>query len=141
MKEFLSAKKIIREFRFNVMLDAREFSKEKIFENEHVLVQGVTDCIYENAAGELIEKVTKDTRRKKEINEAYMENLFAEVSALYKLDQIEKTESRALGEMPKESILLLASIATVWLFIGAFAAVSLVRSRKKKTHKVTDVVS
>ena len=54
MKEFLSAKKIIREFRFNVMLSAREFSKEKIFENEQVLVQGVTDCIYENAKGELI---------------------------------------------------------------------------------------
>ena len=66
MGEFLSATRIIREFRFNVMLDAREFSSEPMLENEKVLVQGVTDCIYENDKGELIlvdyktDKVTEE---------------------------------------------------------------------------------
>ncbi len=66
MREFLSAKRIIREFRFNVMLDAKEFSSEPMLINEKVLVQGVTDCIYENDKGELIlvdyktDKVTEE---------------------------------------------------------------------------------
>ncbi len=54
LKEFLKSKKIIREFRFNVMLDASEFTENEDLKNEKVLVQGVTDCIYENQHGELI---------------------------------------------------------------------------------------
>ena len=66
MGEFLNAKQLIREFRFNVMLNACEFSDDERLKNEQVLVQGVTDCIYENEAGELIlvdyktDKVTTD---------------------------------------------------------------------------------
>lgn len=52
--ELLSAKRIIREFRFNVMISADEFTEDERLKNEKVLVQGVTDCIYENEAGELI---------------------------------------------------------------------------------------
>ncbi len=54
LSEILKAKRVIREFRFNVMLDASEFSKNEALKDEKVLVQGVTDCIYENEQGELI---------------------------------------------------------------------------------------
>ncbi|MBO5357272.1 MAG: UvrD-helicase domain-containing protein [Clostridia bacterium] len=54
LANILTAKKVIREFRFNVMLDASEFSNNEALKNEKVLVQGVTDCIYENELGELI---------------------------------------------------------------------------------------
>jgi ATP-dependent helicase/nuclease subunit A len=36
------------------MLSADEFTADERLKNEKVLVQGVTDCIYENKAGELI---------------------------------------------------------------------------------------
>jgi ATP-dependent helicase/nuclease subunit A len=36
------------------MLSADEFTEDERLKNEKVLVQGVTDCIYENEAGELI---------------------------------------------------------------------------------------
>ena len=36
------------------MLDASEFSTDPMLKGERVLVQGVTDCIYENNDGELI---------------------------------------------------------------------------------------
>ncbi len=56
MDEFLNAKSIIREFRFNILLPAKEFSKEPDsgLTDEEVLVQGVVDCLYENSKGELI---------------------------------------------------------------------------------------
>ena len=36
------------------MLDADEFTEDERLSKEKVLVQGVTDCIYENKQGELI---------------------------------------------------------------------------------------
>ena len=56
MDDFLSAKSIVREFRFNAFFPANEFSKEPDsgITDEMILVQGVTDCIYETKDGELI---------------------------------------------------------------------------------------
>lgn len=41
-----------------------------------------------NAAGELVENVVKSTKRKQTVDDAYIENLYDEVSALYHLDQL-----------------------------------------------------
>ncbi len=54
LSEILKAKRVYREFRFNVMLDASEFTKNELLFDERVLVQGVTDCIYESCDGELV---------------------------------------------------------------------------------------
>ncbi|MBO5287238.1 MAG: helicase-exonuclease AddAB subunit AddA [Clostridia bacterium] len=54
LRELLSSKRLLREFRFNVMLDAKEFTTDERLNDEKVLVQGVTDCIYENEQGELV---------------------------------------------------------------------------------------
>lgn len=46
-----------RERRFNVLLPAIDFTEDKeknALENEHVLVQGVVDCVYESADGGLV---------------------------------------------------------------------------------------
>ena len=51
-----SAKSVLRELRFSVMLPAALFTevpeKQKAYENERILLQGVIDCIYEDASGE-----------------------------------------------------------------------------------------
>ena len=52
--ELLNAKSVMREFRFNVMLPVGNLTSDESLKNERVLVQGVTDCIYENDKGELI---------------------------------------------------------------------------------------
>ena len=53
--KLLCAKKLWREFRFNVLLDASEFSSDeqykKALAGERLLVQGVVDCIIENEDG------------------------------------------------------------------------------------------
>jgi len=53
-KELKSALWIKREFRFNVLLPASEFSSDAELQNEKVLVQGVTDCIYEAPDGRVV---------------------------------------------------------------------------------------
>ena len=70
--ELLSAKRVIREFRFNVMLPSDEFTEDERLKDECVLVQGVTDCIFENEAGELI---LVDYKTDRVTNENYVEEL------------------------------------------------------------------
>ena len=54
-----------------------------------------------NAAGQLIEDVNKSVRRKQKVDDAYWEDLFREVSALYRLDQTGSIDGKApLGPMP-----------------------------------------
>ncbi|MBO5312709.1 MAG: UvrD-helicase domain-containing protein [Clostridia bacterium] len=72
MAELTSAKRVIREFRFNVLLDAKEFTHDELLQNERILVQGVTDCIYETAQGELI---LVDYKTDKVTEENYIEKL------------------------------------------------------------------
>lgn len=87
-----------------------------------------------DAAGHLIESVTKSTRRKENINEEYMQKLFSDTSSLYRLDQIESgTRGKAeLGPLPTASIILLSSLAFVWLLL---ALLSILRKKDKKFKK------
>ncbi|MGM9645072.1 MAG: helicase-exonuclease AddAB subunit AddA [Eubacteriales bacterium] len=54
LSDIMKAKKVLREFRFNIMLDASEFSSDEKLNGEKVLVQGVTDCIYEDKNSNLV---------------------------------------------------------------------------------------
>ena len=53
-KEILNSKQIWREFRFNIYLDASKFSSDEALKNEKVLVQGATDCLFENKDGKYV---------------------------------------------------------------------------------------
>lgn len=88
-----------------------------------------------NAAGELIENVTKSVRRKKEINDAYFEKLYADTASLYRLDQIESSSSENrnpsdLGAMPPASIILLSTLAVTWVFIGGYLIFNRLKCKK-----------
>ena len=71
-----------------------------------------------NAAGQLIENVNKAVRRKQEVNEEYMDELYEEVSALYRLDQISTSDQKVtFGPLPQASRLLLWTLAFCWISI------------------------
>ena len=75
-----------------------------------------------DAAGQMIESVTKSVRRKETIDDAYLDSLFADVTSLYHLDNLGsaaagKTE---LGELPAASKALLISLAVIWVLMGAY---------------------
>ncbi len=76
-----------------------------------------------NAAGQMIENVTKSMRRNQTVDEAYMETLFAEMTSLYRLDQIQVDGEwkLKLGPLPKESVILLSCIGVTWVGIAIFA--------------------
>ena len=85
-----------------------------------------------DAAGQLIEDVTKSVRRKQTVDESYMQKLFSDTSALYRLDQISgNAGSRAeLGPLPQAAIVLLTTLAVAWVLIGLYAAADAIRKKK-----------
>ena len=72
-----------------------------------------------DAAGQLIENVTKSVRRKQEINDEFIEKLYSDVSSLYHLDQASGTSNgkKDLGPLPQTALLLISSLAAAWILI------------------------
>lgn len=86
-----------------------------------------------DAAGQMIENVAKSTRRKQDVNEEYMENLFSEMTSLYHLDQSSSfTSGKAdLGPLPTASVILLTVLAGVWVMIIFYVAGEALRKKKE----------
>ena len=74
-----------------------------------------------NAAGQLIEDARKAAKQGKPVDDAYLDALFAEMTALYRLDQITTDNSKApLGELPTASKALLITLVAVWVCLAAW---------------------
>ena len=88
-----------------------------------------------DAAGYLIEDVSKGARRKKEIDDKYLKELFENTRKLYHLDQIQvsgaEENSRDLGPFPATAVGLLALLGAAWVLILLYLIVDRIRSGKK----------
>lgn len=93
-----------------------------------------------DAAGQMIENVTKSVRRKQEVDDAYIETLYDDITSLYHLDQAEGQESLSegkadLGPLPKTAVILLASLAGAWILIIAYLTLGAVRRKRNRAAK------
>ena len=90
-----------------------------------------------DAAGQLIENVTKSVRRKATVDDAFLEALFSDVTSLYRLDQTGMLQNsgedgkKDLGPLPTASKALIATLCVTWLLIGAY----FVREKMKAAGK------
>lgn len=86
-----------------------------------------------NAAGQLIENVANSVRRGESMDDAYMNQLYADVTALYRLDQkdIASGSRKELGALPPAAVLLLAALALAWCLILLYLLSDFVKKRKK----------
>ena len=87
-----------------------------------------------DAAGQMIENVTKSVKRKEKVNDKYITKMYKDVSSLYHLDQISsRSEGKQdLGKLPLPSVLFLVILATTWIFIGLIVGFSYFNKRKNK---------
>lgn len=76
-----------------------------------------------DAAGQLIENTVKSVRRGETIDDAYFEELYDDITSLYRLDQINTqssvltAEKAELGELPMTAVILLCALGGAWIFI------------------------
>ncbi len=86
-----------------------------------------------NAAGQMIEEVTKAVQRGKTVDEAFLQKLQTDMISLYRLDQIQTVggSKQDLGPLPGGAVALLVSLLVIWVGIGFCA----LWERKRKDHK------
>ena len=82
-----------------------------------------------DAAGQMIENVAKSIRRKQTVDDAYIDNLYTEMIALYHLEQV------ALDGIPTTAVVLLSCIGGAWIAMGGYVLFGVIKKKKQgKTH-------
>lgn len=86
-----------------------------------------------NAAGQLVEETVKAVRRGQTVDEAFIETLYADTTSLYRLDQggSSATGKTDLGPLPKTAVVLLVSLAVVWILIILYV---ILQAKKQKSY-------
>ena len=91
-----------------------------------------------DAAGQLIENTVKAVRRNQSVDEAYFEKLYSDITALYRLDQLNgqngslALEKSELGPLPTSAKVLLASLAVVWMLIVIYVVSQALKSKRNQ---------
>ena len=86
-----------------------------------------------DAAGQMIENVTKSVNRKEEIDDAYFQQLYENMISLYHLDQSGEALSsgeKDLGPLPKGAQALLITLAVVWAGIIIYVIFETIRGKR-----------
>ena len=114
---------------YSIKLDATKLLLENT-ENTFVTPVFNGSASLRNAAGQMIEEVKKSARRGETIDDAYLDSLFAEMTSLYRLDQVALSSGQvSLGELPGASKALLGTLALCWIAMGIYVAVD--KTKKK----------
>lgn len=92
-----------------------------------------------DAAGQMIETVSKSVKRKETVDDNYLQNLYKDVTSLYRLDQIAGVNGAGagkadLGKLPKTAVYLLSAIAAAWMIMALYVLIQWFK-KKKITNK------
>ena len=119
-QEYLAAEGADKDLHYYVKIRAAKLLLDNI---DHTFVTPVFagSASVREAAGELVENVTRSVRRKKTVDDAFIAQLYEETAALKHLDQITVTEgdNRASGALPTASRVLLIALIVTWAVLIA----------------------
>ncbi len=93
-----------------------------------------------DAAGQMIEEAAKGVRRKKTVDDTFIDDLYKKMNNLYRLDQIAPQDDAAgeggmradLGPLPATAAALLGGLALVWLGILIYVVRDALKQRKNR---------
>ncbi len=125
------------ELYYRIKIEAANLLLENI---DHTFVTPVFNgsASLRDAAGQMIENTVKAVKRNQIVDDAYMEDLFADMTALYRLDQLNTDSSSVsfgkadLGELPTASVVLLVTLAGVWVLILAYVGWQIIKKKRNQ---------
>ena len=78
-----------------------------------------------NTAGQLIETVVKNIKRKKTVDSETIPKIYDEMIAMYRLDMDKG------GPLPRTSVMLLGGLGLVWVLIASYAGINFLKSKRQ----------
>lgn len=132
-RDYLSRSGEDNELYYDVKLQATQLLLDNV-ENTFVTPVFNGSASLRDAAGQMIESVAKSVRRKQTVDNAYIDDLYWEVTSLYRLNQIRivQGDREELGALPEGAVALLVSLAVVWVCMGAYVVYGARKKRKKQ---------
>ncbi len=131
-QDYLSRSGEDNQLYYSVKLDATRLLLENI-DNTFVTPVFNGSASLRDAAGQMIENTTKSVRRHQQVNAEYIQTLYADMTSLYRLDQIQGTKGMAnLGPLPDTAVLLLGILGATWIGIGLYVGLDWVKRKKSK---------
>jgi multiple sugar transport system substrate-binding protein len=121
-RDYLSRAGENNELYYDVKIKASKLLLDNI-ENTFVTPVFNGSTSLRDAAGQLIENTVKAVKRNEATDERFMEKLYDEVRALYRLDggSFNQSGKVGFGELPKTAKILIAALASAWVLIAAYA--------------------
>lgn len=123
-QEYLSLAGTDNDVHYDVKIKAAKLLMDNT-ENTFVTAVFNGSTSVRDAAGQLVENVTKSVKRKKTVDDAFIDQLYEDVKALYHLDQGAGRAGAGgkadLGKLPAPSVVLLTVLVLAWILIGAYA--------------------
>ena len=131
-QDYLSREGEDNQLHYEVKLQATRLLLENV-DNTFVTPVFNGSASLRDAAGGMIESVTKGVRRKKEINEEFLQNLFEEMTALHHLDEAgsQMLSGGDLGPLPPTAIALLGALGGIWVILGVVWVAQTARKKKQ----------
>ena len=143
-QDYLSREGEDNELYYDIKVKASKLFIENI-ENTFITPVFNGSANLRDAAGQMIEEVTKAINRKKKVDDKFIAKLYDDMTALYHLndiapvtdgssenEDISAQKMAALGDMPTGSIVLIASFGAIWVGILAAFIVMQIKKRKKR---------
>ena len=136
-QDYLARRGEDNDLHYTVKLDATRLLMEHVSDTFTTPVFNGSASL-RDAAGQLIEETAKGVRRKKVIDDAFIDDLYKKMVNLYRLDQINvegateggESQRADLGPLPGTAVALLIGLAVVWLGIIAYVAAEWLRKHK-----------
>ena len=92
-----------------------------------------------DAAGQLIEDVTKSVRRNQTVDEQTIQTLYSDTQSLYHLDAVSPSGGKAdLGPLPGTAVALLAGLGIAWVLIFAYLARQELKKRRRRMQSTAN---
>ncbi|MBE5786282.1 MAG: ABC transporter substrate-binding protein, partial [Clostridiales bacterium] len=91
-----------------------------------------------DAAGQMIEEVTKGVRRKKTVDDAFIDDLYNKMISLHRLDNAGTADTEDMGPLPRVAVLLIGGLAAVWALMLGYVFLTRMKHRKIANSKQND---
>ncbi len=134
--DYLSREGENNEFYYDIKIKATKLLLDNV-DNTFVTPVFNGSASLRDAAGQLIENVTKSVKRKETVDDAYLKKLYANITSLYHLDGIGSGSEGGkadLGPLPTPSVILIVTLVGVWVAMGSYFGAKAIKNRKKQKN-------